>query len=346
MSSNNTFNLTTNFSVVAGLLTPANKSLAVVNKPERTKFQHIFTTVTFLVALCTNGFLLLVFLQGRRRLLTPFTVYIVNLLLGNVLLVAIEFPFMALNLYSGTFDEWVAGDFGCTVWLYGYMVFLAGIFGCHALIAISRVWAMVFPMHYRTRHTIRTAVLICLASWLYVHVFGLSGLIVDTVLYRHLMKPYFCTVNYAQQAAYFKASKLILFNLPELIMLLAFPVIGIGQVRRWRKRRSMGVVHQQQANQGNHVAVVVVQTQPSIQKRSHGMMVLAMLTVSVAVCWTPNIMYFTILTFRRISPPEEFVVAQHVLFSCQMILDPILFVLGLRSLREGVKRFLFFRAVR
>ncbi|OQV23347.1 hypothetical protein BV898_02794 [Hypsibius exemplaris] len=317
-----------------------NRSSPVDTQPE-SQFQQIFTIASYVVALLGNGFLLLVFAKDRQ-LLTPFNVFIINLLVGNVLLVVIEFPLMVLTLYSGQFENWLATDLACTVWLYGYMVVLAGIVGSHTLIALSRVWAVLFPINYRTRHTIPVALLMCLASWLYIHILGGSGLLVDTLLYRRLIRPYRCQVNFGKQAAYFKAAKLVLFSLPELVMFVSFLIIGCNHLARWLKRRrqrSDRRILPQRLTTARRGAGVS-------HNRSKGLLVLALLTVSVAICWTPNILFFTIKTFVPLPASEAFRVTQHVLVSCQMVLDPLLFVLGLRSLRNGVKKFLLLRHAR
>jgi hypothetical protein len=71
--------------------------------------------------------------------------------------------------------------------------------------------------------------------------------------------------------------------------------------------------------------------------RSHGNLVLGLLVVSVAICWTPDTVYYLIITFTNMDAPIYYQVAT-ILFSCQTMLDPILFTVALKSLRQSLRR--------
>lgn len=66
----------------------------------------------------------------------------------------------------------VLGKPACTV--YNYKTMLESvIMHSHLLIAINRMWAVIFPMHYRRHHSRRMAICQCVATWVYVSAYML-----------------------------------------------------------------------------------------------------------------------------------------------------------------------------
>ena len=75
---------------------------------------------------------------------------------------------------------------------------------------------------------------------------------------------------------------------------------------------------------------------------SHGFFVLALLTISVMICWTPNNVYYTISFIYVIDNPI-FYDLQTILFILQTAIDPIIFTLALKNVRDGLYRLVTFR---
>jgi 7 transmembrane receptor (rhodopsin family) len=73
------------------------------------------------------------------------------------------------------------------------------------------------------------------------------------------------------------------------------------------------------------------------RRKSHGYLLLGLLVVSVAVCWTPYLIFYLLVPFMKIDAPTFYQVAT-ILFSCQTLLDPILFTMAIGSLRDSLRR--------
>ena len=75
------------------------------------------------------------------------------------------------------------------------------------------------------------------------------------------------------------------------------------------------------------------------KKSSKAFAILAVLTISVTICWTPIHTLYTIMLWvpaDRISPLLLNIAA--MLFALQSTLDPVLFVCALPDLRESIRR--------
>ena len=120
----------------------------------------------------------------------------------------------------------------------------ACICNCHMLIAINRMWAVSFPISYRSMHSTRTAVALCIVVWLYVHV-GVGPPVIIDALYFHLPEETFgCLVNAPEQTTWEIVIEVI-YWLPQIVMLSAFPVTW------WAKRKQKRKMHG--GGQGNAV---------------------------------------------------------------------------------------------
>ncbi|OQV14857.1 hypothetical protein BV898_11004 [Hypsibius exemplaris] len=318
-----------------------------VRVPDR--FRGTFAMVTFVLGFIFNGTLLLVFARNRS-LRTPFNVYIMNLLIGNMVCIILGFPFMALYLYAGFLEMWLVGDFACTVYLYGQILVAACVFGCHVLIAINRMGSSL-PVSYRSGTPFGQPSS-CARECGYVHAYIMPGLIIDTVSYRRLINPYWCITNIPKQPVYFAVGQILLFDVPELVILSALPIIGLARVARWRKKQLRRLAPQRSVpipltSLVGSGSVATPSVAPSAvahpttgtRQRSRGLQVLALLTLSVLICWTPNVVYYTMLNFVRLRTSFAFITAQMILLSFQMIFDPLLFLLALKPLRDGLRRF-------
>lgn len=72
-----------------------------------------------------------------------------------------------------------------------------------------------------------------------------------------------------------------------------------------------------------------------VKPRSHAFLLLAVLTGSVLVFWSPSVFYFSIQPFNGMSHPT-FEKASLVLFNAQSVVDPLVFALTLKPLRTAL----------
>ncbi|OQV15774.1 putative Melanopsin [Hypsibius exemplaris] len=337
----------------------------------------VFSLFVFITAFLGNGLLMVTFIR-ERSLRTPFNVYIINLLAANLAVVIFQYP---MDIVTNLHSAWLLGNGACNLYLYANSVFGACICNSHMLIAINRMWAVSFPLSYRTHHSRRTAVCLCLGVWVYVHVGVGPPVIIDALYFRLPIETNGCMINAPEQQAWEIVIEVI-YWLPQIVMLATFPITWCAK-RSQRKRvhgtagsMAAGATQVQpeeefdgtkagsiqiQMQSGSNFTVMRSQ-QPSIEANSivaqpvtqpvtthvnvaarskrgnsHGFLVLALLTVSVCICWTPNNVFYTISFIYVIDDPVFYDI-QTVLFILQTAIDPIIFTLALSSVRAGLLR--------
>ncbi|GAV06885.1 hypothetical protein RvY_16796-2 [Ramazzottius varieornatus] len=152
-------------------------------------FDPCFTLGVSVSALMTTCSVLYLFLRDLT-LITPFTVSLLNLLVANLLLCLLFYPFF---LIEQLYLTWPIGNSSCTLYQYGAWVIAGALCNTHALIALNRLWAVYFPDSYRRKHKKKLAFCECLGMWIYLHVGCLPGIILDhlwcQVCLQDLMPP-------------------------------------------------------------------------------------------------------------------------------------------------------------
>lgn len=129
-------------------------------------FIPTFTLVNSIVNVFLNGCVLLLFLT-ERHLQTPFAIYLINLLIVNLACNVMQSP---VNIITTLYSSWtVINQSVCTMYLYGTSVVSGGMMFSHALITANRIWAIAFPISYRTYHSKRTAIFTVFGLWIYIH---------------------------------------------------------------------------------------------------------------------------------------------------------------------------------
>lgn len=88
---------------------------------------------------------------------------------------------------------------------------------------------------------------------------------------------------------------------------------------------------------GSTAAVVNEQRYSKGSSRSHGMMLLTLLTANVFLFWTPMQIYLLVATFADVYTSTVFSILG-VLYNIQAILDPILLTLSQADFRISLKR--------
>ncbi|XP_055356486.1 histamine H1 receptor-like [Paramacrobiotus metropolitanus] len=120
------------------------------------------------------GVLLYNFIKPRQ--ITSFSIYLIALYLANLVFFLAARPFLMI---SEVYATWTLGRSMCIFYLYVAKVVSIIPVYMHVLISVNRLWAYIFPLHYRSYHTKSVALLISLAAVAWVHVFALSGFLVD-----------------------------------------------------------------------------------------------------------------------------------------------------------------------
>ncbi|OQV11952.1 hypothetical protein BV898_13747 [Hypsibius exemplaris] len=293
----------------------------------------------------------------RSHLRTSFNIYLMNLATANFLYALIQNPPDVINhLYNG----WFLGSFYCSVLIFGLYIFEAGIRNCHILISLNRIWAVFWPHSYRTYHKKRVACLLCLAGWVEVQFIILPGYILDAMYYRSTAIGASCGLNAMAQWEWSVAIQFTVYNMGLYLMWISYPIIWYK--RRQRQRNQIVPSRQPaQSSQGTGARSVRSvrtnqdatdndtvddeeetakttrsgnQSGPLAKKTSSkAFTILTVLTISVTVCWTPILCYYTITLWMPVNNPILLEVGT-VLFALQSVLDPVLFIIALPDLRD------------
>ncbi|OWA51171.1 hypothetical protein BV898_15664 [Hypsibius exemplaris] len=252
------------------------------------------------------------------------------------------------------------GNHACSFYLYCLSVFDAGIINSHAVIAVNRAWAIVRPMSFRAAHTKRFTLTVCIVMWLYIHLVMGSFWLADMLYFRMDAPIKVCLFNTVQLNAWSNATDIIVFILPLAVTLLSFFVVVISKMHRSPQTlKRPGCVKPQNATartgeeepppisltskKGTETvtsAVVAVQasdgrdvlTGPQ-RRRSRKYAMLTLLTISIVIFTVPEMVYFLISGFLNNFWIPEFFEVANLLFACQTVVDPILFVLTMDKLR-------------
>ncbi|OWA50503.1 hypothetical protein BV898_15016 [Hypsibius exemplaris] len=335
----------------------------------------------FLTGIIGNGFLLVIFLT-HRALWSPFNVYVVNLLIGNCVYIAMQFPFdIYNNLYGG---QWQLGNSVCTYYIAVSWCVQPIVFNSHQLIAVNRIWAVTHPISYRRLHSMRTAVALSVGVWVYVLIGFAPGVIKDTLFFRMPVDgPDGCQLNVSAQFEWALTVGIIFNMWPQILMLLALVIIFVARrtrhyrIRSNRRVNAVGPENIAAFAEGNDTitrrrthssggnAIVLssrsmsqpqtvdvpdsdqkvggenaapdqerspVDQQPVHRRRSHGDLLLILLTISVTICWTPNNIWLGWLFYGPIDSPI-FTATATILLALEATIDPLMFAFALGKLR-------------
>ncbi|XP_055340761.1 probable G-protein coupled receptor No18 [Paramacrobiotus metropolitanus] len=346
---------------------PLIDNVTVENATAAWKSEAILSLIETVACLFLNGLALLVFVK-EAHLRVHFNIYLINLALANFVYFAVEGP---LDLINHTVSVWYLGWNWCTVYMYGLWVVSLVQFLTHPLIALNRLWAIALPVHYRQNHTTRTALVCCLGTWVLGHLVGLPGIILDAAYYRKPIDgPDGCVVNpdVPGQAAWMLVVQF--FSVAaEAIVVGVFPLIWWLQRRRKRvghfmlksehrpggahtvhthldvehKDHSSHHSHQSHdraraRSRGNSVAPNLIEKRDvaASRKHMHAFLLLTLLTISVFLCWSPSVIYFTAVAFAPNITNPSIDSSVTLLYNFQAVMDPILFTLSLKDLRHGL----------
>lgn len=161
--------------------------------PPRWNYSSILSVIITVCGILTNTTVLAVFVKKRNTLVTPFSIYLINLLLSNLSNLILFYPLDVIQQAYG--KGWFLGNTVCTVYVYGFVVLNATMGTSHLLIILNRLWAVTFPISYRARHTKSFAFKVCLGMWMYLHATHISGVILDTLYYRIPLDVGGCQLN-------------------------------------------------------------------------------------------------------------------------------------------------------
>ncbi|XP_055353080.1 octopamine receptor beta-2R-like [Paramacrobiotus metropolitanus] len=265
------------------------------------------------------------------------------LLASNIILTIMNFP---LDIIGSVYSSWWLSSAACNLYLYGNWVLEGGMMHMHVLITANRIWAMQFPVSYKTHHgsSKRTGLFLILLAWIYVHVVCLPGVVLDALYYRQPPADG-CSMNDVQ-VEWINTAQFLVYDMPVLFIVFAYPFLLLKQLQRNRKslerRGTLMVSHAPSRmspsnGQDGHHAPLQRRKSVFSKETTRAFLVLTVVTASVFICWTPSQIWWTIkLANSRIQLPDIFYKVTSALYGLQAVIDPLLFVVTFKDLRDVV----------
>lgn len=288
----------------------------------RWSFFSAWNITTTIIVAGFNMATLVYFLTNRDLRKLPFSIYLMCLMASNIALVVLHNPLELIDRFYPVC--WIGRTF-CIVYNYA----ISSIPGCqmhsHALITISRIWAVTFPISYRRLHTRSVAAASCLSMVIYVHLVQMPQFVLNVLKMRRPLEVYGCRMRLSTQQF------LMIAMIPWAIIIGGYPFI-IYQRRRLRISRKR-VLPISVLLQGTDVATTGLaetgRARASANRDSRSSTILTLLTCSTLVFWSPVAISHSIASFATYSFPIVTQISV-AMFSMQAIVDPILFSIALR----------------
>ena len=299
-------------------------------------------------SLLLNSFALFLFLR-HRHLRTSFNVYLINLLSSNLLYTVFSDPFVVMTIVSH--GQWRLGPTACSFHLYTGWIFQAALAHGHMLISLNRLWAVAWPISYWNHHSKRMAVCTVVATWAYLLAFLLPGLVEDSQLSNRSTWTWGndqCWVEVERQVQWEIAEQTVVYDLPILVVVLAYPVICVktaaGMTRK-RKVLASAVLPRVGQALPRTVEAFTAETPPRTFRnppsrglygsQAQSLRLVSLMTFCVALCYLPEQLLFTfaIWTDRYW---EAWNGVSRVLYMFATVLDPVFLILSTGELRRIV----------
>ncbi|OQV17230.1 hypothetical protein BV898_08628 [Hypsibius exemplaris] len=312
--------------------------------------------------------------SSAAELCSPFSYYIINIFLADLMLAVFE-SLMVVEKYYG---HWILGRTTCTTALFLFLCGEGVVGNIHFLVSLNRTWAMFFPLHFRRNNTKRTAAGLCAQVWL--------GTVVAISVWLSFNFPYVVEpIGHCRlQVAAVRTVSIIMmpvFVTPTIFIIAIYPVL-------WRKHQAQRRIRENmQMEKGQHQSISTIGTtfgrrsimhRPSVacqdddgetadedrpvshaaaggheqqfsrartarQKRQNmnNFLVLSWISFCAVVFWSPMVWY---AVGEVAFPPRYFPDSSHsavVLWvSCSTCLDPWMFIVTMPPLRKRIRQLL------
>lgn len=322
------------------------------NLPTWTYFP-VITICTGTLTVILNS-LVLIILFRKENIALPFTFYLINLLVANIMFVMLGNP---LDVVNGLYKIWPLGWTVCTIYLYAYYVVACAVVSAQALITFNRLWAMTFPVHYRTHHTRPVAFALCCIMWIYVHICLGSGVFADALYYRLPLDPNGCAINIAYLPLRYWGliTQWLNFNIPIVLGAVSYCFI-VRKIRK-RLRRQMRIAAQeknapvrtktfplcgsvpfrQPEKSLPVITALSVDNPKKSQARSQSFLVLTLVTWTNFINLVPSQVYFTTVYYVDPSKLDMLLRVSSIMLSLQAALNPILYAVSMANVKSTLK---------
>lgn len=171
---------------------------------------------------------ILVTFHRHRRLITPFTIHIINLIVIEILFLTLAGPFFILRYVDHDLFHSlpVCNVYKFFGWSGGVVQMLQSCVICG-----DRWLALLAPHWYRKERTVMRGVIVTVVLFLYQQVWFLPVFVVDSSNPLHAMKGAFCDW-YVSLPLYWIVVQIATYLLPFFFLCVSYPVLIILAARR------------------------------------------------------------------------------------------------------------------
>ncbi|KAL3884232.1 hypothetical protein ACJMK2_030450 [Sinanodonta woodiana] len=271
-------------------LAPADVGIgASADRPEAVAVPVTFAII-FIVGLIGNG-IMLFYILAKKRLKFSHTLYIANLAIADLVMIAVSMPFASV-IY--TFKEWPYGEVGCKLNEFAQTLSTFVLVMTLTILSIERYNIIVSNIH-RTR---KMAAILISCMWIVSCLLALPDLISSRllkvmgmnicILYPMAWGPVYPRVHTALKFV-------LLLVLPLFIIAIFYILIAVKMYTTSSKRISLQESHlltNGDQNQIGKIGSEEVQYQlKSIQKRKRLAILVILLVLVFVYCWLPRHIY-------------------------------------------------------
>ncbi|XP_055356341.1 cysteinyl leukotriene receptor 1-like [Paramacrobiotus metropolitanus] len=268
---------------------------------------------------------------------TSFTIYLIVIATGNIVIMVVMRPIGVMNSFTGI---WPGGRPLCAAYTYAQFVVSMIPVLLHVLIAVNRLWAVTYPVHYRVRHNKKVALLLCLGVMVYVHMVHFPIFLLEFYYFGPAGKQTGCQPGEGGIIQWRRAD-FIIHRIVPLFTILTIYIYVI--IKRWLNRRI--IAHQPETHPSADADTPNADTagRKSIsrlnRRQQDGMgirrrtvkpfIVLALTSINVIVCWVPADTDWALL-YLNMRPPAWAHTLTGTLYSLQMVFDPLMWLFSVR----------------
>ncbi|XP_055330405.1 histamine H2 receptor-like [Paramacrobiotus metropolitanus] len=296
-------------------------------------YEMVLNAICSTLALFFNTVVVVVF-SVRPELRTTFTIYLTALLTSDALMSIHGCLTIIKQLYPVYMRNVVLCDFR----LYIAWVMIGVPLNIHVLITVNRIWAIAFPLSYRSYHSSRLALILVVVTIAYVHVIALPGVIMNALYFRRPLSSSSCSLNLGKMTTWYQMVQIVIYEFPVVFMIVAWMYL------MYRQRKQQNTIHAI-----THAATIVDHSmetrsgkKPHRRKYTKGFLVFSVLTLSAFICWTPYETIYTLWAFFDIheAANRRIIDVSLALYLVQPVLDPILIMITMDDLRATIKQML------
>ena len=314
-----------------------------------------FNLMTKLLAMVFNTILVYLFIRFKS-VRTAFNVYILNLCSANMVYLWIFYPTTMAN-------DWVVFDSPppalCIFIRYMSKTFGGLIANSHFLIAVNRLWAIARPISYRNYHrsnSVLRPIVVCVLMWLYVHACSVPMIIIDALQPRSPPEGFHCSLSALGPRGWTVTNQIVVYDLPMVLAFLIYPYICYRNFMNSKFKRGKVAIAAKNKEAGGEggggggaKVKVELANEENIDsakacwgflktrnvRNGSGLLMLSWLTLNVAVSLFPSAVYFTLVSLGYHLPGMYATVT--ILYSLACLLDPLLFLSTVQTLRDAMK---------